>query len=317
MSIGVLLISSLNLQVDSVCALSRRGVHLHQLLPEMIVLAKSEVVLCILFGVYGAVLFDVEAAVLTTRYVDLSDSAVVTVGTATPSENVPTETHDAGKKFTMLSSAMDHVHVSGEVQTHPPDGATEGQTNPVVTTSKKPSKVSVTAPSASMLKHTSPDLSGLAFIDGVDVPNAASVSNTSSGDSERTTNSVTSTKITTGFPHLMSTLSAFSVEVNHGSKTGRNMDSQEQLAAVEEFFRKTRPNTGDVDAVGNAHSHHSSVIKPVSADVPAVDVPVPKKAPASAPEASSKDEKGLAIQLSPTLIFSSFACLLVRLVPPN
>ncbi|KAF8570941.1 hypothetical protein P879_04650 [Paragonimus westermani] len=283
----------------------------------MIVLARFEVVLCILFGVYGAVLFDVEAAVLTTRYVDLSDSAEATVGTATPGENVLTEAHDAGKKFPMSSSATDHVHVNSEVQTQPRGSATEGTTNPMVTTSKKPSKVTVTAPLTSVLEHTSPDLSGVAFIGGVDIPKAASVSNTSSGDSERATSSVTSTKTTTRFPHLMSTLTAFSVEINHGSKTGRDMDSQEQLTAVGEFFRRNHPDTGDVDAVGNAHSHHSSVIKPVSADVSAVDVPVPKTAPASSPEASSEDEKGLAIQLSPTLIFSSFACLLVRLLLPN
>ncbi|KAF6779146.1 hypothetical protein AHF37_01574 [Paragonimus kellicotti] len=282
----------------------------------MVVLVRSEV-LCILFAVCGAVLSNVNGAVLTKRHVDVLDSADVTTGTATPGENVLTETHNASEEFPMTSSAVGRVNVSSEMQTQPTGRATGETTNVTVTTSERLSKADVTTPLAPALKRTSPDLGGEAFVGKVDVPNTVSESSTSSGDSEHAANPVTSTTTTTRSPHLMSTLTVFSVKFNHGSKTGRKAASKEQVAAIEELLRNIRRDTDDVDAIDKTHSHHDSVIKPVSADASAAAEPAPKTVPASVPGGSSKDEKGSAIQLSPTLIFSSFVCLLVRLVLPN
>ncbi|KAF7254827.1 hypothetical protein EG68_08667 [Paragonimus skrjabini miyazakii] len=255
---GVLSIHNLNLLVVSVGALSSQAVFLIQLLSRLFVLMRSGVVLCILFGVCGAVLSNVNGAVLTKRLVDFSDSADVTAGTATPGENVLTETHDAGEKFPMPPSATGRVNVSSEMQTQSTSSAAGETINFTVATSEKPSTPA--------LEHTSPDLGEEAFIGKVDLPNAVSESSTSSEDSEHATNPVTSTTTTTGIPHLMSTLTAFSVEINRESKTERDMGSQEQVAAIEELFRSKHQDTDDVDAINKAHSHHGTVIKPVSAD---------------------------------------------------
>ncbi|KAF5401379.1 hypothetical protein PHET_04984, partial [Paragonimus heterotremus] len=244
---GVLSINNLNLQVVSVGALSSWEVYLLHLLSRMVVLMRSEVVLCILFGVYGAVLSNVNGAVLAKRHVDISDNADVAAGTVTPGENVLTETRNAGEEFPTTPSATGRVNASSEMQTQSTVDATGETTGEM--------------PSAPALEHISP-----AFIGKVDLPNAVSEPSTSSGDSGHATTPVTSTTTTTGIPRLMSTLTAFSVELNRGSITGRDMASKEQVAALEELFRSRHQNTDDVDAIDKAHSHHVNVIKPVSAD---------------------------------------------------